>query len=155
MNTPSNSAPRLSRTTSRMLVLAAALAVLPGAAQAQSGKWVANILQIRSFQGNAELKIESRNDKQSKAKFEVRNSKREQRMAWDIIAGRCNEDGVRIAPQAAFTAVQTGMDGGGIVNSNIPKLESGKLYYVRIYEAGGPSPTDANVLGCANLSELP
>jgi hypothetical protein len=154
MNTP-HSAPRVSRGTSRLLVLAAAIAVLPGIAQAQSGKWVANIAQIRSLTGSAELRVEPRNDKQSRAKLIIRNSRRETRFAWDIIAGRCNDEGVRIAAQAAFTTTQAGMDGSSEISVNIPKLESGKLYYVRVFEAGGPSPTDQAALGCANLAELP
>lgn len=153
------SAPSTSRKIARLFTLAATFAVLPAVAQAQtpaSGKWVANITQIKAGSGApggaAELRVEARNEKESRAKLMVRNTKAETRFWWDIVAGRCNDEGVRIAAQAKFTAIQAGMDGSGEISSNIPKLESGKLYYVRIYEGGKPA-TDQDAWGCANLAE--
>jgi|GEM_PF-1922571 len=154
MNTP-NSAPRASRSVSRLLVLAAALAVGPTVAQAQgSGKWLATIAQIPTVGGSADLTIEPRNDKQSRAKLSFRNGGRDRRIAWDIVAGRCRDDGLAIAAQATFTQVQTQMDGSGTASANIPKLESGKLYYVRVFDPQSPA-SDATAYACANISEKP
>ena len=141
-------------THARALCTALAAAVLlPLSATAQSGKWVATIGQL-SKGGAADVAIEPRNDKQSKAKITLRNTKRDMRLAWDIVVGNCRDEGIPIAPQAAFTQVQTQMDGGGTVSSNIPKLESGKAYYVRIFDPQ-QTATDASAFGCANLSEKP
>lgn len=143
------------RKVARLFALAATVAVLPSIAGAQTpppGKWVANISQIRSVGGSAELRVEPRNEKESRVKLMIRNSKRETRFWWDIVAGRCNDEGVRIAAQAKFTALQLGMDGSGEIAVNVPKLESGKLYYVRVYE-GGSQTTDQQAWGCANLAE--
>jgi hypothetical protein len=130
--------------------LGAAVAILPAQARAQSGKWVATI-QL-SIGGSADLAVEPRNDKQSRAKLTFRNTRRDMRLAWEIVAGNCRDEGAPIAPQAAFTLVQTQMDGGGTVTSNVPKLESGKKYYVRVFDPQ-TAPTDASAFGCANLAE--
>ena len=76
------------------------------------------------------------------------------RIAWDIVAGNCNDQGAPIAAQAAFTQAQTQMDGGGSATATIPKLESGKRYYVRVFDPQ-VAPNDQNVWGCANISEKP
>ena len=125
----------------------------PGVATAQSGKWVATSSQLTNG-GAADITIEPRNEKQSKAKITFRNTKRDMRLAWDIVNGRCREEGLPIAPQAAFGIVQTQMDGGGTASSNVPKLESGKLYYVRVFDPQTPA-SDASAYGCANISEKP
>jgi hypothetical protein len=136
------------------LVSASILALaLPAAAQAQSGKWVGTVSRM-SNGGSADVTVDPRNEKQSRAKIMFRNTKRDVSLAWDIVAGRCGEEGVPVAAQAAFTKVQTQMDGGGSASVNIPKLESGKPYYVRVYDPQ-TSATDASAIGCGNLSEKP
>jgi len=40
------------------------------------------------------------------------------------------------------------------VTSNIPKLVSGKRYYVRVFDPQ-TNATDGNAFGCANISEKP
>jgi len=136
-------------------MLAAAMAVVPSAASAQtSGKWLATISQIPTVGGSADLTVEPRNDKQSRAKITFRNGGRDRRIAWDIVVGRCRDDGLAIAPQATFTQVQTQMDGSGTASANIPKLEPGKMYYVRVFDPQSPA-SDATAYACANLSEKP
>jgi len=134
-------------------VLATVLGVGLHVASPQTGKWFATVNQLRNG-GSADLTIESRNDKQSRARLSFRNVSRDMRIAWDIVAGSCNDQGAPIAPQAAFTQAQTQMDGGGSVTATIPKLESGKRYYIRVFDPQ-VAPTDQNVWGCANISEKP
>ena len=134
-------------------VSAAALSAGLLATATQSGKWFATVNQLRNG-GSADVTIESRNDKQSRAKITFRNGNRDKRIAWDIVAGNCNDQGAPIAAQAAFTQVQTQMDGGGSATATIPKLESGKRYYVRVFDPQ-IAPNDQNVWGCANISEKP
>ena len=134
------------------VILTAVMAPRP--VPAQSGNWVATVTQLSNGGGSADVTISPRNDKQSRAKITFRNTRRDMQLAWDIVAGRCGEDGAPIAAQAAFTQVQTQLDGGGSATSNVPKLESGKLYYVRVFDPQ-KAPRDAQVFGCANLSEKP
>ncbi|PHX64808.1 MAG: hypothetical protein CK550_08060 [Gemmatimonadetes bacterium] len=136
-----------------LFLAAATLNVGLLAASAQSGKWFATVSQLRNG-GSADVTIDPRNDKQSRAKITFRNGSRDMRIAWDIVAGNCNDQGAPIAPQAAFTQAQTQMDGGGSVTAVIPKLESGKRYYVRVFDPQ-VVPNDQNVWGCANISEKP
>jgi hypothetical protein len=126
--------------------------VAPRTASAQSGKWVATITQLRGAGGSADITVEPRNDRQSRVKITFRNTNRDMRLAWDIAVGRCGDEGAPIAAQAAFTQVQTQMDGSGTATSNVPKLEVGKLYYVRVYDPQRVA-TDASAFGCGNLSE--
>jgi len=126
----------------------------PGAEPAQGGKWVGTISQLRTAGGAADITIEPRNERQSRVKISFRDTRRDMRLAWDIVVGNCGDEGAPIAPQAAFTQVQTQMDGSGTVTSNVPKLESGKLYYVRVYDPQ-TAPRDALAFGCGNLSEKP
>jgi hypothetical protein len=140
------------RIVARLGALAVAALLVPAAASAQSGKWVATINQIRTAGGSADLTIEPRNEKQSRVKVSVRNVNRDMRIAWDIVEGQCRDNGAPIAAQAAFTQIQSQMDGGGSATANVPKLETGKNYYVRIFDPQ-VSPTDNNVWGCANISE--
>ncbi|MEO7359619.1 MAG: hypothetical protein ABI120_04775 [Gemmatimonadaceae bacterium] len=147
MNSPLR-APRFSR----LLMVAAAVAVVPGIAHAQTGKWVGTVKLNNS--GSADLTIEPRSEKQSKAKMNIRNGRRESRMAWDIVQGRCRDEGVPIAPQAQFTALQTQMDGSVTVTANVPKLESGKLYYFRVFDPQTQA-SDVTSFGCSNISEVP
>lgn len=133
------------------IIAVAITLLLPLSLHAQSGKWVATIGQLTNG-GAADISVDPRNDKQSKAKIILRNTKRDMRLAWDIVSGRCRDEGVAVAPQAAFSQIQTQMDGGGTASSNVPKLESGKMYYVRVYDPQ-INATDASAFGCANLSE--
>ncbi len=132
------------------VILVAACA--PRAVPAQSGKWVATIAQLGGAGGAADISVEPRNERQSRVKITFRNTRRDMRLAWDIVVGRCGDEGAPIAAQAAFTQVHTQMDGGGTATSNVPKLESGKLYYVRVYDPQ-TAPRDAQAFGCGNLSE--
>ena len=134
-------------------VSAAALSAGLLATSSQSGKWFATVNQLRNG-GSSDVTIESRNDKQSRAKITFRNGNRDMRIAWDIVAGNCNDQGAPIAAQAAFTQAQTQMDGGGSATATVPKLESGKRYYVRVFDPQ-VAPNDQNVWGCANISEKP
>lgn len=146
---------RLSAANKRLgfwLAMVVAAAAVPGEAGAQTGKWVATITQLSNGGGAADITVDPRNDKQSRAKITFRNTKRDMRLAWDIVVGSCRDEGVPIAPQAAFTLVQTQMDGGGSVSANVPKLESGKKYYVRVFDPQSAA-TDASAYGCGNLSE--
>lgn len=136
------------------LVFVVALSALPANASAQTGKWVATVSQIQTAGGSADITIEPRGEKLSRVKVSMRNIKRDMRLAWDIVAGQCRDQGAPIAPQATFTQVQTMMDGSGTATANVPKLESGKQYYVRIFDPQ-TSPTDNNVWGCANIAEKP
>ena len=145
--------PRAPRRAPAALV-AAALLLLPAAASAQSGKWVATVGPLRSAGGSADVTIEPRGEKQSRVRVAVRNVSRDMRIAWDIVEGQCRDNGAPIAPQAAFTQIQSQMDGGGTASANVPKLASGKAYYVRVFDPQ-VSPTDDNVWGCANLAEKP
>ena len=139
--------------TVRCLTLAIAAVLVPHIAHAQTGKWFALVNKL-TITGSVDLTVEPRNDTQSKAKIILRNSKRETRLAWDIVAGRCQDEGAPIAAQAAFTQVMTQMDGGGTATANIPKLESGKLYYLRVFDPQ-TAASDVTALGCANIAEQP
>ena len=143
---------RLRVTRAVVASLVGTLLALPSTAQAQSGKWIATISQLGSAGGAADVTVDPRNEKQSRAKITFRNTKRDMRLGWDIVVGRCRDEGAPIAAQAAFTQVQTQMDGGGTASANVPKLESGKMYYVRVYDPQ-TAATDASAFGCASLSE--
>lgn len=137
-----------------MIVPVTLLAVaLPSAASAQSGKWTATILQL-SIRGSADITIEPRNEKESKAKISFRNTANDRQLAWDIAEGRCGQEGNSIATLATFRQVRTGLDGQGQATSNVPLLQSGKAYYVRVFNPD-VQPQDSGALGCANLSEKP
>ena len=140
----------------RVALLLASFAVLsPAVAHAQSGKFVGSVQQLKDGRGSADISIDPRNEKQSRAKITFRNTQRDARIAWDIVQGRCGDNGASIAPQATFTQVITQMDGSGSATANIPKLESGKQYYVRVFDPQS-QPTDAvGGAGCANLCEKP
>jgi hypothetical protein len=76
------------------------------------------------------------------------------RLAWDIVEGSCRDEGKPIAPQPTFGTIQVQLDGSGTATVNVPKLESGKRYYVRVFDPQTPA-TDASAYGCANISEKP
>ena len=144
------------RTLSKSLIAVAAAAVLvPSIASAQSagsGKWKAIIPQL-SVRGAADLTIEPfRNE--SRAKLTIRQSGGDLQLAWDIAVGRCGTDGASVAAQAAFPQITTRLDGSGSEMTRIPKLESGKQYYLRVYNPK-QQLTDGRAYGCANISEEP
>ena len=132
------------------------LAVLtPSVAEAQSegsGKWKAIITQLR-VKGAAELTVEPFRD-QSRAKLTIRQSGGDLQLAWDIAIGRCGMDGAPVAAAAAFPQITTRLDGSGSEMTRIPKLESGKQYYLRVYDPK-KQLTDNAAYGCANISEEP
>jgi|SRR5262245_43030091 len=132
----------------------ALLSIAPASMRAQSGKWVATISHLSTVDGVAELTVEPRNDKQSRARINIHNTKRDSRLSWDIVEGSCRDQGKPIAPQAAFGGIQTQMDGTGSVSANVPKLESGKRYYLRVFDPKD-AVTDESAYGCANISEKP
>lgn len=136
------------------LVPAVALAVtVLGVASAQTGKWVATVPQL-TIRGAADITVEPRNEKQSKVKVVLRNAPNDRQVAWDIVAGRCGEEGLPIAPQATFRQIRTGLDGQGEATANVPALVPGKQYYIRIFDPG-TMPSDRGGFGCANFSEKP
>lgn len=138
----------------RILSLAVAAALLPGIAHAQ-GKWVGQVTVMTiegKNGGSADITVEPRNEKQSRIKVSVRNSIKERKLGWDVVNGRCRDEGIQIAPQATFQVIQNGMDGSGVGTANIPKLESGKPYYLRIFEAGKLA-SDRDAYGCAQIVE--
>ena len=153
MSTPSADH-RLGVTPALIACFIGTLLAVPATAHAQSGKWVATISQLGSAGGAADVTVDPRNEKQSRAKITFRNTKRDMRLAWDIVVGHCRDEGTPIAAQAAFTQLQTQLDGGGTVSANVPKLESGKQYYVRVFDPQ-TAPTDASAFGCGNLNEKP
>lgn len=140
------------RSTLTFSAVAALAALFPSTGQAQSGKWVATISQVATAGGSADITIEPRGDKYSRVKVSFRNVKRDMRIAWDIVNGQCRDQGAPIAPQATFTQVQTMTDGSGTATANVPKLEPGKMYYIRVFDPQ-TIPTDNNVWGCANIAE--
>jgi hypothetical protein len=139
----------------RLALLTAAYVLFgPATAAAQSGKWKGTVSTLRTAGGSADITIEARGEKQSRVRITVRNVNRDMRIAWDIVAGQCRDNGAPIAAQAAFTQLQSQMDGGGTATANVPKLTSGQPFYVRVFDPQ-QSPTDDNVWGCANLAEQP
>lgn len=152
--TTSVNARRLGMGTSRSVLLAAAVLVSPSLLHAQSGKFVGTATNLKTIGGAADIKVENKGDKQSKVKISLRNSKAELRVGWDVAEGRCGDEGRQVAPQAAFPVVQNMMDGSGESSASVKKLETGKLYYVRIFDSTKMG-TDASAYGCANLAEQP
>jgi hypothetical protein len=75
-------------------------------------------------------------------------------VAWDIVAGRCGDEGRPIAAAAAFRQILSRNDGSGDGIATVPVLEPGKPYYVRVFSPG-EVPSDRAGYGCANLSEVP
>lgn len=121
-----------------------------------SGKWNAsvNTLSGTNMRGSADLRVEARNEKESRARLSVRSVPINRQLAWDIVMGSCGDEGKPVAAAAAFRVLLTRNDGGGETMANVPKLVSGQRYYVRVYAQGEPA-TDRTAFGCANLSEAP
>lgn len=144
----------MSSTLRGMLMNAAVvLAIVPAAALAQSGKWKGVISQLGTVRGNVELNVEPfRNE--SRAKLAVRASSGDKQIAWDIAEGRCGTEGASVDAAAAFPQITTRLDGSGEATTRIKKLESGKQYYLRVYDPK-KQLTDNAAYGCANISEVP
>lgn len=121
-----------------------------------TGKWSAslNTLSGTNMRGSADVRIEARNEKESRARLSVRSVPINRQLAWDIVIGSCGDEGKPVAAAAAFRVLLTRNDGGGETMANVPKLVSGQRYYVRVYAQGEPA-TDRTAFGCANLSEGP
>lgn len=140
---------------SSLLLAPLSLAAQDSTAMAKpSGKWLANIAQLGELRGAAEITVAPRNAKESRAKLSLRAVPINRQVAWDIVAGRCGDEGRPIAAAAAFRQVLSRNDGSGDGMANVPLLEPGKPYYVRVF-APGTVPEDRGGYGCANFSEVP
>ncbi len=138
-----------------VLVAPAALRAQDSAAVAgKSGKWSATMSTLNGLRGAADLRVEPQGGKDSRARLSIRNAPINRQLAWDIVAGSCGDEGRPVAAGAAFRQILTRNDGTGDATARISKLETGKRYYVRLFE---PSqvPGDRTGFGCANLSEEP
>jgi hypothetical protein len=137
-------------------------ATLPLSLQAQdaaplpapSGKWIATIAQLNVLRGAADLSVAPKGSKESRAKLTLRLIPINRQVAWDIVAGRCGDEGRPIAAAAAFRQILSRNDGSGDGIATVPVLEPGKPYYVRVFSPG-EVPSDRAGYGCANLSEVP
>jgi hypothetical protein len=149
--------PSLSRSAALLagaLLFASPLAAQDSAAAAPKGKgkWSGKFISLAGIRGTAEIRVENRGDKESRARLTVSSAPMNRQLAWDIVAGSCGDEGRVIAPAAAFRVMLTRNDGSGDAMGTVPRLEAGKRYYARIFEQG-QSPTDRNAYGCTNLSE--
>jgi hypothetical protein len=121
---------------------------------APSNKWSA-ALQFRTIRGGGEVRVEAgKKDTESRVRLTMRNLPINRQVAWDVVAGSCNDEGRPVAAAAAFRQVLTGNDGGGMVSATVPRLTPGQRYYVRVFDPATP-PMDAQAFVCANLSEEP
>jgi hypothetical protein len=123
-------------------------------AAAPSGKWTATIAQLNTLRGAADLTVAPKGSKESRAKLSLRLIPINRQVAWDIVAGRCGDEGRPVAAAAAFRQILSRNDGSGDGMATIPVLEPGKPYYVRVFSPG-EVPSDRAGFGCANLSEVP
>ncbi len=152
---------RVARRSIAGAISALALAV-PSALHAQdssalakvSGKWTATIAQLNILRGSADLSVAPKGAKESRVKLSLRLVPINRQVAWDIVAGRCGDEGRPVSAAAAFRQILTRNDGSGEGMATIPLLEAGKPYYVRVFSPG-EVPSDRAGYGCANLSELP
>ena len=136
-----------------VILAAACVTFAPARTTAQSGKWKGAIASLTGVRGNVDLTIEPfRNE--SRAKLVVRASTGDAQIGWDIAVGRCGMDGAPIEAQAAFPQITTRLDGSGEATTRLAKLESGKQYYLRVYNPK-KQVTDNSAYGCANISEIP
>ncbi len=119
-----------------------------------SGKWTATIAQLNILRGAADLSVAPKGAKESRVKLSLRLVPINRQVAWDIVAGRCGDEGRPVSAAAAFRQILTRNDGSGEGMATISLLESGKPYYVRVFSPG-EVPSDRAGYGCANLSELP
>ena len=152
---------RVLRRRAARVVCAGAL-VFPAVVHAQdmapmakaSGKWTATIAQLNILRGAADLSVAPKGDKESRARLSLRLVPINRQVSWDIVAGRCGDEGRPLAAAAAFRQILSRNDGSGEGMATIPALEAGKPYYVRVF-APGEVPADRAGFGCANLSEVP
>ena len=126
----------------------------PAALAKPSGKWVATIAQLTELRGAAELSVSPKGDKESRLKLSLRLVPINRQVSWDVVAGRCGDEGRPLAAAAAFRQILTRNDGSGEGMGTVPSLETGKPYYLRVF-APGVVPSDRGGYGCANLSEVP
>ncbi len=90
----------------------------------------------------------------ARAKLSLRLVPINRQVAWDIVNGRCGDEGRPVAAAAAFRQILSRNDGSGEGIATVPVLEPGKPYYVRVFSPGSV-PADRGGFGCANLSEVP
>ena len=119
-----------------------------------SGKWIATIAQLSELRGTADISVSPKGEKESRVKLSLRLVPINRQIAWDVVSGRCGDEGRPIAAAAAFRQVLSRTDGSGEAMATVPVLEAGKMYYVRVF-APGIVPADRGGYGCANLSEAP
>jgi hypothetical protein len=119
-----------------------------------SGKWTATIAQLNVLRGAADLTVSPKGEKESRAKLSLRLVPINRQVAWDIVAGRCGDEGRPVAAAAAFRQILSRNDGSGEAMATLPVLEPGKPYYIRVFSPG-EVPADRGGFGCANLSEVP
>jgi hypothetical protein len=62
-------------------------------AAAPSGKWTATIAQLNVLRGAADLSVSPKSSKESRAKLSLRLVPINRQVAWDIVAGRCGDEG--------------------------------------------------------------
>jgi hypothetical protein len=124
------------------------------ALSAPTGRWAANITPLNELRGSAELTVAPRGPRESRLRLTVRLVPINRQLAWDVVAGRCGEEGRPIAAAAAFRQILSRNDGSGDATATLPAVEAGKAYYVRVF-APGTVPSDRTGYGCANLSEVP
>lgn len=120
---------------------------------AGSGKWAGSIGQMSGIRGSADFRAEPKGKKDTRITLTVRNTPINRQIAWEVVSGSCGDDGRPVAAGAAFRQLLTRNDGGGDAMATVPKLESGKRYYARVF-----NPTDAasdTGYGCTNLTEQP
>ena len=119
-----------------------------------SGKWAGSIISLSTLRGAADIRVEPKGEKDSRAKLTVRSAPVNRQLAWDIALGSCGEDGRPVAAGSTFRQLLTRNDGSGDAMATIPKLETGKRYYARVFDPGS-TPSDLGGYGCTNLSEQP
>lgn len=120
-------------------------------AVADKGKWT-GIIGALSIRGAVDIRVEPKGDKESRVRLSVRAAPINRQLAWDVVAGSCGDEGRPVVAPAAFRMLLTSNDGSGQAMANVPRLQSGSRYYVRVY-AQGEAPSDRGGFGCANLSE--
>jgi hypothetical protein len=74
------------------------------------------------------------------------------RLGWQVRAGSCTATGARVAPEAAFPAIQISDEGTGQAETVINRRLSGSTSYAaEVFSNAGGS---GEVLGCADLARL-
>jgi hypothetical protein len=118
-----------------------------------SGKWSATLVFTGRMAG--ELRVErGKKDTESQARIELRNAPINRQIAWDIAEGVCGDNAQPITARARFRQMLISNDGSGNLRVTVPRLQPGKRYYVRVFDAGEQGD-DRSGLSCVNLSEEP